>query len=332
MRDFPIRSGALPAVLLALAAAASWGQPAAPAGGTLFVESIDAVVNDEIILAGEVEERLGLIAINTGISFENRELYERTRRRILEEMINDLLIYQWGVENELGLRKDQLERRVESEIQFLQETEEVKRRGGLEAYLEQVGRSMESLRKTLSRRIQREFVINQAVRMKVEDKLHVTDASIERFKVHHPDVFQKEQKVMVRQIFLRCPEKAPAERESEVAAQAEQIYLQIKAGADFTEMVRRYSDHEATRKQDGEMPPYSRGELAKPFDAAFELERGDICRPFRTAAGYHILRLEKKQAIDEYLIAEQKREKLNEWLEELREDAVIVVKPPAAEL
>ena len=144
------------AILLSFSIAAAWGQ---------FVESIDAVVNDEIILAGEVDERLAWIEEKYGLDLRDTKTYEQVRNRVLDEMINDILIYQWGIDRGLGLRKDQLKQRVDADIKMRSEHEEIKKEGGLEAALAKVGRSMESYRKSLEESHQREYVISQAIRL-----------------------------------------------------------------------------------------------------------------------------------------------------------------------
>lgn len=318
--------------LLCGALATAWSQSWPARGSAPFVESIDAVVNGEAILAGEVEERMELIAINGRYDLDDPRIYEEVRSQVLKQMIDDLLIYQWGTERGIGLDKDQLERQVNADIQLLSESQNIQPYGSLEEALKQRGWSMERYRKSLARSNQRNFVIDQAIRLNIHEKIHISDAHVARYKRDHPDLFEKNQRVEVSQIFFKCPKNAPPEQDEETRARAYQVYLQIKAGADFTEMVRRYSDHTATRRQGGKMAPYSRGELAEPFDKAFDVEVGEICAPFRTAAGYHILRLDGKQSIEEYVLAERKREMLTAWLKELRDNAVIRQKAASPEL
>jgi peptidyl-prolyl cis-trans isomerase SurA len=315
---------ALLAVVAVLPAVpASFAQnPPVGMGKTLFVEGIDAVVNDEVILAGEVEEVMETIAYQYGYDFSDRALYERERRKVLDGMIDDLLLYQYGIEKGYSLRKDQLQERVEERIREMEENESIKRQGGLEAVLKRSGRSLESLRRSLERRIQRQYVRDMAIRMNIMEKVQISERELDKIRRENPDFIRKQQTVEVRQIFFRCPKNAPQEKVEEVRKRAEQVYLQIKAGEDFEEMARQYSEHVLTQREGGLMPPYSRGELAEPFDRAFDMEVGEVCEPFRTPAGFHILKLESKPTIEQIVESQRRNEKLNEWLKELRAEAL----------
>jgi parvulin-like peptidyl-prolyl isomerase len=315
---------ALIACLAALPAVptASAQDPPVGMGKTLFVEGIDAVVNNEVILAGEVEEVMETIALEYGYDFSNPDVYERERRKVLNGMIDDMLLYQYGIEKGYGLRKDQIQERVDERIREMEENEAVKRQGGLEAVLKRSGRSMEALRRSLERRIQRQYVRDMAIRMNIMEKVRVTERELNRVRRENPDFIREEQTVRVRQIFFRCPKNAPEETVEEVRNRAEQVYLRIKAGEDFEEMARLHSEHVLTQREGGLMPPYSRGELAEPFDRAFEMEVGEVCEPFRTPAGFHILKLEAKPTIEQIVESQRRNEELKEWLEKLRAEAL----------
>jgi len=290
-------------------------------GKTLFVEGIDAVVNDDVILAGEVEEVMETIALEYGYDFSNPDVYERERRKVLNGMIDDLLLYQYGVEKGYALRKDQLRERVDERIREMKENDSIKRQGGLEAVLKRSGRSMEGLRRSLERRIERQYVRDVAIRMNIMEKVQVTERELDLVQRENPDFIRKQQTVRVRQIFFRCPKNAPEEKVEEAKERAEKVYLRIKAGEDFEEMARQNSEHVLTQREGGLMPPYTRGELAEPFDRAFDMEVGEVCEPFRTAAGFHILKLEAKPTVEQIVEGQRRNEALDAWLKELRAEA-----------
>lgn len=93
-------------------------------------------------------------------------------------------------------------------------------------------------------------------------------------------------------IFLAVPRDASPEVEAQKKAEAEAIYNDLLAGADFVQMAREKSNDQANAMRGGELPWVSSGELVKELeDVAFSLEVGQIAAPVRSMYGYHIVRL-----------------------------------------
>jgi parvulin-like peptidyl-prolyl isomerase len=181
---------------------------------------------------------------------------------------------------------------------------------------------MEGFRKAVARDTERDYVRKLTIRMNITEKVQVTERELDKLKRENPDFIREEQMVKVRQIFFRCPKNAPGEKVEEVRERAEEIYLQIKAGEDFEKMARLHSEHVLTSREGGVMPNYTRGELAESFDCAFDMEVGEVCEPFRTPAGFHILKLEARPTVEQIVGNKRMAEKLDAWLEELRGEAL----------
>lgn len=103
-------------------------------------------------------------------------------------------------------------------------------------------------------------------------------------------------------IMLLCGKTAT---DAEVAAQQakiDEIYAELKAGADFDELVQKYSEDNNSKKNNGQLNWFSKGRMIKDFsDAAFAIESvGDISEPIRTPFGFHIIKLIDKRDIKPY--------------------------------
>ncbi|MBR5844453.1 MAG: peptidylprolyl isomerase [Bacteroidaceae bacterium] len=99
-------------------------------------------------------------------------------------------------------------------------------------------------------------------------------------------------------IFLMVPRDATPEVEAQIKAQADAIYSDLMAGADFAQMAREKSQDQANAMRGGELPWVSSGELVKELDnLVFSLEVGQIAAPVRTNFGYHIVRLNDSRGI-----------------------------------
>ena len=83
--------------------------------------------------------------------------------------------------------------------------------------------------------------------------------------------------------------------EETVRQQAEAILAQAKAGADFAELARQYSEDEGTAELGGDLDFFGRGQMVPEFEAAaFEMEPGTVSDLVQTAFGFHIVKVVEK--------------------------------------
>ncbi|MET0795201.1 MAG: peptidylprolyl isomerase, partial [Polyangiaceae bacterium] len=78
----------------------------------------------------------------------------------------------------------------------------------------------------------------------------------------------------------------------EAKALAEHVDIQARAGADFAELVAKYSDDPKAKINKGNLGELTRTSMVKPFtDAAFGLMKQEIgYDPVETAFGFHIIK------------------------------------------
>lgn len=107
--------------------------------------------------------------------------------------------------------------------------------------------------------------------------------------------------VKVAHILLLVPRSATAEQEKATKAKIDSIYKVLEKGGDFAELAKKYSEDPGSAKDGGEMPWIVKGQTLKEFeDAAWALKNGEISKPVRTAAGWHIILKEGSQKFYDY--------------------------------
>ncbi len=115
-------------------------------------------------------------------------------------------------------------------------------------------------------------------------------------KVHNVRPDQGER--LCAHIFLMVPRDATPEVEAQIKAQADAIYKDILAGADFAQMAREKSQDQSNAMRGGELPWVAAGDLVKEIeDAAFSLEVGQVAAPVRSNYGYHIVKLNDMRGV-----------------------------------
>jgi peptidyl-prolyl cis-trans isomerase C len=80
----------------------------------------------------------------------------------------------------------------------------------------------------------------------------------------------------------------------EKQSQALKIIDELKGGAKFEDLARKYSRCPSS-KRGGNLGSFGRGQMVKPFEiAAFDLKVGETTKePVRTQFGYHIIKRTK---------------------------------------
>ena len=72
--------------------------------------------------------------------------------------------------------------------------------------------------------------------------------------------------------------------------QAIKVQEELKAGANFSELARKYSTC-PSGKRGGDLGQFARGQMVKEFEVvAFALKPGQVSEPVKTKFGYHIIK------------------------------------------
>lgn len=106
------------------------------------------------------------------------------------------------------------------------------------------------------------------------------------------EVRPDEGQVSARHILRLFPRKAKVSDEEKAAVKAkiDSIFELVKAGGDFAQLAKTYSEDPGSAKKGGELGFFGRGRMVPQFEeVSFKLKDGEISEPFETAYGYHIV-------------------------------------------
>jgi parvulin-like peptidyl-prolyl isomerase len=125
----------------------------------------------------------------------------------------------------------------------------------------------------------------------------LTRQEVERYHQQHLDRYASTERVRARHILISPADPSP-EADREARERAEGLLRRIRAGEDFADLARRYSEDPATKPEGGDLGTFGRGVMLDAVEReAFSLKPGQVSDVFKSEAGYHILRVEDYQPL-----------------------------------
>ena len=114
---------------------------------------------------------------------------------------------------------------------------------------------------------------------------HVTEEEMQDYYNQEIKNFRREEEIHAKHILLKTEKEA------------QDIIVQLKAGADFAELAEAKSLDKNTEK--GDLGYFTKGMMVPEFgDAVFDLKKGQLSAPIHTAFGWHIAYVEDKRLAD----------------------------------
>jgi len=246
------------------------------------LDRIIAVVNDEVVTAGELEHRVSVTEQQLkrqSIPLPSADVF---RKQVLERLILDRAQLQLAREN--GVRVDDVS--VNSAIARMAEVNHMTPQE-LRTQVERDGGDFNGFREDM----RSEITMVRLRDHEVEARIQVSEGEIDNLlaeqAVDSPDVIEYN----ISQILLGVPEIASPERLEAVRRKAEELVAQAKSGADFARLAVGYSNAPEAL-QGGDLGWRTADRLPNVFlEAIKDLKPGEIAPIIRSAVGFHILKL-----------------------------------------
>lgn len=151
------------------------------------------------------------------------------------------------------------------------------------------------------------------------------------------------ERIFVRHILVRVPKNAPMPDKKKALDKIKEAKTKIDKGESFGDVAAQYSEDPDSAKQEGKIGYIIRGWMPKEFeDKAFSLEVGKVSDPVETDFGYHLIKVDSKNAaqdlsledlrkgLTEYLTAMEQQREFQALVERLRKKASITENLPSA--
>ena len=254
-------------------------------GQQLLVDKVICKVGSEFITLSDIEEEFQYAKA------AQTDLTDDARCGLLESAIaQKVLIYQAKldsvevsddeVEQQLTLRFESILRQMNGDEQF---------------FKEYYGATVNEM-KDRYRDDQRQKILAERMQFQLIQDISITPAEVNEFFYDIPtdSLPYIGSEVEIAEIMVE-PKVNQVEREKALL-EAEDLYAQIQAGADFGELAKKHSDDIESGKKGGDLGYARRGSYVPEFEAAvFTLGENEISEIVETEYGFHIIQQIKRR-------------------------------------
>lgn len=249
------------------------------------LDKIVAVVDNEIILQSELDFQASVFASQRQLDVNTPGL----KKQLLNSMIEEKLIYAQAELDSITVTEDEINQRIDYQINaFVQQY-------GSVANIEKIyGMSIDRIKRELRDDV-RKSLMTQRLQEKNFGKVDATKREVEEFFATYKDsIGTIPEKVKLYHIFQNP--KASEKLKKKFRDKALALLDSLKAGKDFSELARKYSDDPGSAAQGGDLGFVKKGVFYPEFEeAAFKLVEGQISGVVESPVGFHIIQLIEKR-------------------------------------
>jgi peptidyl-prolyl cis-trans isomerase SurA len=291
-----------------------------------ITDRVVAVVNNDAITLAELQEAIA------AYQQESRQRVGATEE-LLKQFLGKL------IDNRLQIQEADREKIVVDDVELSEELSERFKKFGaktmeeFEGMVKAQGITMETVRK----RLRESLKVSKVIRRKVGLRVSVTDPEIDVYFDKNRDKLETGLPYHARHILVVPQSDSEAAWEA-ARIRAERIVSSLRDGGDFAALAQQWS-RDASARDGGDLGTLKRGELSPEIETQIlALSPGEISRPHRSSLGWHVFRLESKdtlegdslqrarQQIREILFREKYEARLDTWLKEIKQRAIIEVR------
>jgi len=297
-----------------------------------IVERSVAVVNDEVIFLSELEE-YGKPYFEEvrkkSPPGETQEKLSQARRDVLDQLVENKLLDQEIKKRKVEVTDKDIDAAVEDILRQNRIT-----LNELKMALAKEGMTLSAYRERLRDNIGRMRLIAR----EIKSKIVIHDEDIRRVYRERIQEYMIPLEVQLQQIFFAVPRNAASDRVAAVEEEAGEVLKQARAGGDFSELAKKYSQS-PEGKGGGVLGYFKTKELMPELEeASFSLKPGEISPLVRTSEGFHILRVMERKGgepksyaevqgkIREEMMQAESDKKFQEWMKALKSKAYIETK------
>jgi peptidyl-prolyl cis-trans isomerase SurA len=257
------------------------------------LDRVAAIVNDDIVLQSELNQRTAAIYVNIQESGTQPPAKEVLKKQVLERLISERI--QLNIGYNAGVRIS------ENEIDKTMARLAAGSNLSMQDYLASANAGGTSI-KDLRQQIANEMIMMQVQQGSVMRGIHISEQELNNFLNSEEGKLMNSPDIMLGQILISVPSSATVSDIAAAQKKLDEIIVQISQGADFKQLAIANSDDQSAL-EGGDLGWRKQAQLPSLFTDALEgLEPGEISNPVRSGAGFHLLKLYDQKGGEEKLI------------------------------
>ncbi|OIR10415.1 chaperone SurA precursor [mine drainage metagenome] len=261
------------------------------------IDSIEVIVNDDVITHLELEKRV--VSVSKMLQSQKTALPDKSvlERQVLERMITEMLLAQFAKES--GLRIDDAQ--LDKTILRIAQQNKFATVAAFRAKLEQDGTDFKEFREE----IRNEIISVRLREREVDSKLVISENDVDNYLSNQERQEGKGDELLLAHILVVVPEQASADKIQNYRGRAEQALAKLRGGASFAQVAAGYSDAQDALKG-GELGWRPADRLPPMFaDALLKMKPGDVSDVLRSPSGFHIIKLLDRRNKDAAVVVTQ---------------------------
>lgn len=245
------------------------------------VEGIAAIVNDEVISKFDVDQRVNLFLVTSGIERTPQNI-DGLRRQVLRTLIQEKLQLQEARDSEIEISRAEINAAMQDMA------------SGTNRSLNEVEKFLKENNvhiRTMEDQIEAELAWNRFVRGRFGGQVSIGELEIDE-TLERAEAAMNQDRVNISEILLLANDQLDGQR---LMSEAAQIVQQLRAGINFGAVARQFSaaSSSASGGNLGWIPVNQLDENIVPIIE--NMAAGDISDPIETSAGIYIVQLNSKQ-------------------------------------
>lgn len=260
------------------------------------LDRIVAVISDQVITRRDLAERMKTVLLQMGREGTPLPPQDALEKQVLERMIQTRVQLQFA--RDTGLRID--DATLDSAISRIATSNKLTVQE-LRGLLEKDGLTFSKYRED----VRDEIALVRLREREVDNKIQISDSEVDNFLKTLQQQESRSEEFNLSHVLVRVPEQASPEQLQERRAKAERALGQIKNGVDFRQIAATVSDA-PDAVQGGLMGWREFVQLPTIFaDAVKGLKAGEVSTVLRSAAGFHILRVnDRRGRVEETMVTQ----------------------------
>jgi peptidyl-prolyl cis-trans isomerase SurA len=292
------------------------------------VDGIAAVVNEELITTFELDkeyqqmqkeadkipaaEKMGLRSVALNRLVDKKLIEQKVRELDIKVMDDEVKLAIDDVKKQNNMDQDALVRALAAQ-----------------------GLTFEQYRTQLKEQLEKLRLMSQEVRSKIQ----VGDQEVRDYYEANRAKYGAVEQFRARHIFFKVDRKGGAAELARVEAVAAGVLKEARAGKDFAELAKTYSNDPAAAKDGGDLGTFKKADMLPEIgDSVAAMKPGEISELVLSQAGLHIIKLEEKSQssgkafadvksdIEELLYKKKADERFAQWVKDLRANVAIEIR------